>query len=359
VPAAARARATVLGLPNERFHGPGLGEGFRREVAAAFARAGRPGAEGMDLLAISGGGEDGAFGAGLLTAWEPRPRFRLVTGVSTGALTAPFAFLGPGWDAGLEEVYTRVTFADIARRRWLPAAIFDDAMADTAPLFRTISRLLDERMMAAIAAGYAEGRLLLVGTTNLDDGSGCIWNLGAIAASGHPRALETIRRVLLASSAIPGAFPPVLFDVEADGARHQELHVDGGAIAQTFLYPAALSAERRVALAAGRPVPPIRAWVIRNGRLGSQPASTERRTVTIAQRAVQTMIGASGYFDAQRIWLTTQRDAVQYRLAFIGEDFDTPYEAPFEPAYMRALFAYAQARMRAGTAWHEAPPGMG
>jgi len=317
---------------------------------------GAPLPAGLDFLAVSGGGEDGAFGAGVLTAWENRPAFTLVTGVSTGALTAPFAYLGPAWDDGLRKVYTRVSLADIAVQRPILAAVLNDGMADTAPLFRTISRLLDERMLAALAAAYGEGRLLFVGTTNLDSGSPVIWNIGAIAASGHPRALETIRKVLLASAAIPGAFPPVLFDAEVAGRRYQELHVDGGAIAQTFLYPPALGNERREAMRAGRRVLPIRAWVIRNGRLDSAWATTDRRAVTIASRAVATMIAASGFFDAQRIWLNAERDGVAFRATWIGPGFDVPYERPFDPPYMRALFDYGQRRVRDGTAWADRPP---
>ena len=364
VPVADLSRARIVGLENERFHASALTEGLRREFAEAVARrrrhlglaGGQPMPGGFDLLAVSGGGEDGAFGAGLLTAWRDRPRFNLVTGVSTGALTAPFAFLGPEWDDGLRQVYTEVTLADVAVPRGMLAALFDDAMADTAPLFRTISRMLDGRMLAAIAEEHRRGRLLFVATTNLDSATPVVWNMGAIAASGHPRALDTVRRILLASAAIPGAFPPVLFDVELDERRHQELHVDGGAIAQAFLYPEALGADRRALLRAGRPVVPIRAWLIRNGRMDAAWASTDRRTLTIAQRAVATMIAAGGYHDAIRIWLNAERDGVEFRVAWIGPEFDVPYSAPFEAAYMRALFAHGQRRMREGTAWRREPP---
>jgi hypothetical protein len=364
VPREAQALARVVGLDNERFLASGLSEAMRQEFAAAMARQRRflglaPEAEipgGFDVLAISGGGEGGAFGAGLLTAWQDRPSFALVTGVSTGALTAPFAFLGPAWDEGLRRVYTEITLADVAIRRGMLAALFDDAMADTTPLFHTISRLLDARMLAAIAEEYRRGRLLLVATTNLDTQTPVLWNIGAIAGSGHPRALDTARRVLLASAAIPGAFPPVLFDVEVAGRRLQELHVDGGAIAQAFLYPAGMGEERRARIRAGRAVPPIRAWLIRNGRLDAGWAETDRRTLTIAQRAVATIIAAGGYHDAIRIWLLAERDGVEFRAAWVGPDFDVPYTAPFETSYMRALFSYGQQRMRAGTAWQREPP---
>ena len=118
------------------------------------------------------------------------------------------------------------------------AALFDDAMADTSPLAETIARYTDQAMFDAIAREYQKGRLLLIGTTDLDAQRPVIWNVGAIAASRHPKSLDLFRKILLASASIPGAFQPVLLDVEIDGARFQEMHVDGGAIAQLFLYPA-------------------------------------------------------------------------------------------------------------------------
>jgi predicted acylesterase/phospholipase RssA len=165
----------------------------------------------MQLLAVSGGGENGAFGAGLLCGWSEqgtRPVFELVTGVSTGALIAPFAYLGSSYDPQLRAVYTELTPDRVLLKRAITAALFDDAMADNAPLFKTISRYVDEAMLAELAKGYDDGRLLLIGTSDLDAQQGVLWNVGAIAKSGHPRALDTIRRVLLASAAIPGARRP-------------------------------------------------------------------------------------------------------------------------------------------------------
>ncbi|MCU0943927.1 MAG: patatin-like phospholipase family protein [Rubritepida sp.] len=363
VPPEDALRAQVLGVPDERFVAGAMTEGFRRVFGEALAR--RRAVLGLrpnepmpyfELLGISGGGEDGAFGAGVLTAWADRPQFNLVTGVSTGALTAPFAYLGPAWDDGLRRVYTGVRLADVAERRAWTALLFDDALLDTAPLFRLISRELDARMLDAIATEHRRGRLLLIGTTNLDNGTPVVWNIGAMAASGHPRAPEVIRKVLLASASIPGAFPPVLFDVEVRGRRHQELHVDGGAIAQVFLYPTALGEERVAAMRAGRRVPPIRAWVIRNGRLDAEWAETGRRTFSIAQRAVSTMLFSSGYHDAERLWLTAERDGIDFNLTWITPDANVTYTEPFDPVYMRALFDYGQARVRSGNAWHKRPP---
>src|SRR5262249_17055295 len=144
------------------------------------------------------------------------------------------------------------------------------------------------------AKAYDEGRLLLIGTSNLDAQQPVIWNIGAIAKSGHSRALDTIRRILLASAAIPGAFPPTMFDVTVDGVAYQEMHVDGGAFAQAFLYPASLTQGRRERMKQGRPVIDINAYVIRNARLDPAWSAVERRTLGIAGRAISTRIPPRG-----------------------------------------------------------------
>ena len=243
-------------------------------------------------------------------------------------------------------MFTDITLADVLVERSYTAAIWDDAMADNSPLLRTISRYLDETMLAQIGRAYADGRLLLVGTSNLDAQTPVIWNIGAIAQSGHPRALDTVRRILLASSAIPGAFAPVLFDVTLDGQPFQELHVDGGIFAQLFLYPASVSRFRRERLAHGLPTAPARAWVIRNGRLDPEWAAVERQTLGIVNRAIIGMIAASGYNDVLRIYAAAERDGVDYNLAFIGPDFTMVRDKPFDPSYMRPLYElWAAARV--------------
>lgn len=313
----------------------------------------------LNLLAVSGGGEDGAFGAGLLNGWTAhgtRPTFDLATGVSTGALTAPFAYLGPDWDGAMKDVYTAITVDRVLRRRNISAALFDDGLADTSPLFDTISQYLDERMLAALAQVYQQGRLLLIGTADIDAQTPVIWNIGAIASSGHPRALDTVRRILLASAAIPGAFPPVMFDVTIDGQAFQEMHVDGGTFTQAFLYPSAVTSARRARLARRQQVAPARAWIIRNGRLDAQWATVDRRTLSIAARAISSMIASSGFNDTVRLYFFAQRDNIDYNLAFIGSDFTATLDSPFEPNYMRALFTHGYDRARGGFQWAKAPP---
>jgi hypothetical protein len=368
VPEARSADARVLGLPNERYRiaTPEGQAGLDREVMAALARRRRAldlpdGAmlPALNLLAVSGGGENGAFGADLLKGWTTqgtRPVFDLVTGVSTGALTAPFAYLGAEWDESLEDVYTNITADRVLLRRYITAAIFDDALVDTSPLFETISHYLDERMLAAIAQAYGQGRLLLIGTADIDAQAPVVWNIGAIAGSGHPRALDTVRRIMLASAAIPGAFPPVMFDVAVDGVQHQEMHVDGGTFMQAFLYPSAVTIARRAAIARGQRIQPAHAWIIRNGRLDSEWAMVDRRSVSIAGRAIASMIAASGFNDAVRLYFFAQRDGVDYNLAYIGPGFTQRLESPFEQGYMRALFAHGYDRARGGFPWAKTPP---
>lgn len=353
----------VLGIANARFwvdrHSEALLEELQQQ--ARRAQAAQPGAApaGEDLLAISGGSDNGAFGAGLLAGWSARgtrPEFRAVTGISAGALTAPFAFLGASEDQHLREVFTKVTPGEIfIFRQMLRALLFYDAVADTGPLSSMIYRYVNDDMMAAIAREYAKGRLLLIGTTNLDLQRPVVWNIGAIAASGHPKALDLFRRILLASASPPGAFPPVFIDVEVDGRRFQEMHVDGGAVAQLFLYPAWLHLgdwSRANGVSRERT-----AWLIRNSRADPEPDSTQRQLLSIGRRAVSTLVHFGGLNDLVRIYLTTRRDGVHFRLAFIGNEFNAPRAEFFDQSYMRALFDHGFDQARAGYPWRTEPPG--
>lgn len=364
VPSAETARALPLGLANARFFPLVDRAGMiaeweqslkrQRQVLGLAPDAQLPTAR---FLAVSGGGDNGAFGAGVLVGWTEagdRPEFQVVTGVSTGALIAPFAFVGPAYDKQLRDVYTTISADDVFSERGLISGIFDDAMADTTPLWNLISKYVDEQLMVAIAREYQKGRLLLIGTTDLDAERANIWNIGAIAASGHPGALDLVRKILRASSAVPAMFQPVMIDVELDGKKYQEMHVDGGAIAQLFLYPPSVdlstSGVRRQRTA----------YIIRNARLDPDYAVAERRTITIAGRAISTMLAASGHNDVLRIYFVSQRDGVDYNLAYIGSDFVAPEKkGEFDQAYMRALYDYGYQQAKAGREWHKAPPGLG
>lgn len=365
VPEERTAEATIPGIPGARFWVDKETEPFLREALQSFEReraylasTGHAGAlPPVSFLAVSGGGDNGAFGAGLLKGWTEhgsRPVFKAVTGVSTGALIAPLAFLGSAYDDTLAEAYTAITKADIFEDRGLLAAIFDDALADTFPMSKMIERFVTQELLDAIAVEYEKGRLLFVGTTDLDARRPIVWNMTAIAASESPDALPLFRKILLASAAVPGAFPPVMIDVEVDGKRYQEMHVDGGAMAQVFLYPPTLN----VALESARhhAERERRVYIIRNARLDPDWADVERRTFSIAGRAISSLIHSQGIGDLYRIYLTTQRDGFDYNLAYIGADFDFQHNEEFDQAFMRALYEYAYQLGRRGYPWRKTPP---
>ena len=322
-----------------------------------------------DFLAISGGGENGAFGAGLLTAWSSlgtRPNFKVVTGVSTGALSAPFAFLGPAYDDQLEYVYTRILPSDVMTSRGLITAALSDSLYDSTPLLHTIRRFATPALLAAIAREYNDkGRLLFVATTNLDVPVGVLWNMGAIAGSGHPQAADLFARILLASASVPGVFPPVMLDVEVGGERYQEMHVDGGTVAQVVLYPASFggadlakhytAANRRlyeIALKRRR-----RLFVIRNSRPGPDIETVARSTVKIATRALSSLIQTQGIGDLYQLYLLCQRDGIDYNVTFIPESFNAKPSEPFDPGYMRKLYQLGRDLVAADHVWSKLPPG--
>lgn len=366
VPLSMASEIKPLDIPYARFYADGDPAAFRalayETIAKANARREAAGIKPDKLpptafLAISGGGDDGAYGAGLLLGWTAhgdRPEFAVVTGISTGALSAPFAFLGSDYDDKLKRIYTETTADDIFNKEPILGLLSGDAAADTTPLKRLIASYVDQQMVRHIAEEYDKGRLLLIGTTNLDQSRAIIWNIGAIAKSTDPRARELIVEVLRASASIPGAFPPVMLDVTVGGKRYEEMHVDGGAMAQVFLYPPSL---RLKAIERMRPGHKDIAYIVRNGRLFRAETSVKRQTMAIAGQAISTMTAANGMNDLYRIYLTTRRDGVDYNLAYLEEDFDVPYEGPFDKTYMNTLFEYGFRKGSAGYAWKKLPPG--
>lgn len=311
-------------------------------------------------LSLSGGGDNGAFGAGLLVGWSQRgdrPNFDLVTGVSTGALLAPFAYLGKDYDPVLTYVYTQTSPEKIYKMRWLLSVVTDDGIADTTPLYELIAKYVDDDFLRKVAYEHqVKGRWLLIGTTNIDAGIPVVWNMGKIATIGTPQALDLFRKIMLASASIPGAFPPVMFDVAVDGETYHEMHVDGGVSAQVFLYPTAAA---RTADAAGLVRSAKRdAYIIRNSRLDNDKEDVERSTISIVKRSISQLIQSQGLGDIYQIYQTTQKDHVGFNLAFIGPDFKATRKVEFDSDYMRALYHYGYDRALKGYLWAKHPPGL-
>jgi hypothetical protein len=308
-------------------------------------------------LAISGGGDKGAFGAGFLNGWTQagtRPEFKLVTGVSTGALIAPFAFLGQAYDQDLRAMYTSVSQGDIAAKRFFYSVLVDDAMADTTPLAKLLGVHVTRKMLDDIAVEYARGRLLYIGTTNLDARRPVVWNVTKIAASRRPEALDLVRKIMLASAAIPGAFPPVMFDVEASGETYAEMHVDGGATTQVFVYWAGVRLSK---LAREHHAErDRRIYILVNARLDPEWGETERRALPITFRAIDTLLEFQTIGDLYRIYAVTQRDGTDFNLAFIPDAFKVPHAEDFDTSYMKKLYRFGFDEASQGYPWLKEPP---
>ncbi|MDR3557388.1 MAG: patatin-like phospholipase family protein [Syntrophobacteraceae bacterium] len=367
VPRGQGNEAVIPGIPNARIYADTdptrlarLGMKSLEREKAFLASSGYKGPlPPACFLAISGGGDDGAFGAGLLVGWTAqgtRPRFKVVTGVSTGALIAPFAFLGPAYDNVLRDVYTNVSKKDIFTPRNLLTVFFKDALLDTTPLWRLVSRNVDRQMLDDVAAEYRKGRLLLIGTADLDSRKGVIWNMGQIASSDDPKALDLFRKIMLASAAIPGVFPPVLFDVEVNGKAYQEMDVDGGTVAQVFIYPPSLRLKQMSEQ--NQIKRERRLYVIRNARLDPEWAEVQRRTLSIAGRALSCLIQSQGKGDILTIYNLSQRDGIDFNLAYIPKTFKEPHTEDFDRQYMRKLFDTGYAMAAKGYPWAKAPPGL-
>lgn len=311
-----------------------------------------------NYLTISGGGADGAFGTGLLAGWTAsgtRPEFTMVTGISTGALTAPFAFLGPDYDDELKQLYTTTTTSDIVEERSLISALFSDAMADTKPLRALIAKYITADVIEAIAREHQRGRRLFIGTVNLDAGRSVIWNIGAIAASGYRHKLELVHDVLQASAAIPIAFPPVAIPVEADGRRYDELHVDGGTGSQVFVYPAAIDWRAITNKLKVKGDPTV--YVLRNAFLDSDYRGVKRDLLPIATRSIASLIRTQGIGDLYQIYALCKRDGNDFNLAYIPSSFTDEPSEDFDPVYMSKLYELGYKMATKGYAWEKSPPG--
>jgi hypothetical protein len=313
----------------------------------------------VEYLALSGGADDGAFGAGLLVGWTKRgdrPRFEIVTGVSAGALIAPYAFLGPRYDAQLAELWTEFDAKMVFTPQVLAGLLGAEALTDTKPLRELIARHVNRRMLREIAQEYRSGRLLMIGTTNLDAQRQVIWNMGeiAMAATRDPKAVQLFRDVLLASSSIPGLFPPVHIKVRLGAKTFEEMHVDGGATRHVFLAPAQFSLRTFDSL---YPRPPIRrVYVVRNARLEPVYEAVQPNTLAIGARSLTTLTKRQSIGDLNHIYAMTRRDGAEFRLASIPPSFTQKGSQSFDPVYMKALFEVGYRLGLGGNAWVDTPP---
>jgi predicted acylesterase/phospholipase RssA len=340
--AAEQAKAVIPGMPDARFWADSIDD-FK---AAAPTQAG-------PWIALSSGGADGAFGAGLLnglTKSGKRPDYAVVTGVSTGSLMAPFVFAGPKYDPMLL-AYTKITAADV-----FEIGNTGESFLDSWPLKDLIAKQITPELLADIAAAHSAGRRLFIVTTDIDAERSVVWNMGAIAAhaadkNGGDAALKLFRSILLASSAIPGGFPPVLIDVEADGKQFQEMHVDGGVGGQFFVAPPAL-----MAATSDYKLPATQLFVVINTGLQPEFQVVSRNTPSVLTGTVGAAVKVDTRLMIDRAYIVAKRSDVPFNIATIPADFNTPSRGPFDPDYMGALFQVGEQIGKSATPFANEPP---
>lgn len=341
--------AVVPGIPGARLWAddPAIASG-RRSAVTQGAQV-KP-----HLLALSGGGADGAFGAGLLAGWSARgtrPTFTFVTGASAGALIAPFAFLGSEYDEELRSVFASSEIRGLLQSDGL-AGILGTSLYKTAPLRDLIARHVGPEMVAAVAREYRKGRRLYVVTTNIDSQRTAIWDMGRIAESGDPAAIDLFRAVMTASASIPGVFSPVLIEVEANGRRFAEMHVDGGVTSNLMIVPESILASGTTLFAPdARP----NVYIVINGKFAPDFEVVRASTLPIVTRSFETSVRANTRNTLLATYQFAKSKGWDLNLASVDPDYPKSASFTFDPDYMAQLFEYGYQRGKSGVLWQTAP----
>jgi hypothetical protein len=313
-----------------------------------------------NVLALSGGGSYGAFTAGLLNGWTAtglRPQFDIVSGVSTGALIATYAFLGPQYDHALCEFYTTTTTAEIYRERCKPAVLWSDSFVSSEPLERMIDASITPQVLCEVAYGHVNGRRLYIGTTNVDTGRLVIWDMGAIASSGKPDSLTLYRKIILASASPPGFFPPVPIDITVNGYTYTELHVDGGATAQVFFRSSMIEIDPSKFSDGRQPLAGSCVYIVVAGKAYPDPTCVESKALTIAGRSLGALTYAQTRNDLVRIYTLSLLTGMDFRVATIPQDWTIAEDSmTFDPAQMHTLYCRGYQWSATGRAWADVPP---
>jgi hypothetical protein len=357
--AADQAAAVIPNMPDVRVFADAPPAQFRKAVCGNLNLFGDLGhAATPTYLALSGGGADGAYGAGVLNGWTAsgtRPEFTVVSGVSTGALIAPFAFLGPSYDDLLRQLYTSGIAESLLASPRLESALFGSGLFGSQPLRQLVARYVDRPMLARVAAEYAKGRCLAVVTTDLDAQRAVVWDMGRIASYGSPAALELFRDVLTASASTPVVFPPVLIGVEANGRTVKEMHVDGGVKAPVFTLPEAFL------LSNARPERRLRLniYVLINDTIDPDFLVVPDRNVEIAGQAVSAMIKGQIRSVIFRTYEFAQENGWGFNLTYLDQAAPSDSGVGFDTAYMRRIYEYGYEKARSGRFWQTSPPSPG
>jgi hypothetical protein len=324
---------------------------FRDAVGRLLARIDREADAGdstVDFLAMSGGGDYGAFGAGFLIGWAGveakewrRPDFDAVTGVSTGALLAPFAYVGTTEACARVEGFYRDPRADwIAGRGLFFFLPSNSSFMTLYGLERDVRAAVDTPFIERMAQESRSGKLLFISATDLDLGRQKFWDLGYEAERAHAAgAPDRVQQILMASAAIPAVFPPVVID--------GSVYADGGVTANVFLRLDPRSPDgilqRWRAEHPGRPLPKVRYWIIVNNQLDQTPHTVQLRWPSVISPSLATAIRSATMAEVR--WLAAQADFVnsmwgtdiEVRMVAIPDDWRAPVKGDFKKETMESL----------------------
>ncbi len=359
VPESLVSNAKLVGYTNIRYWGDdasSIAQGTYQKIAEQQIASGNLSNE-RYYLSISGGGSSGAFGAGVLFGWTAagnRPEFTIVTGISTGSLIAPLAFLGAPYDDELKAAYTEISGKDIYVKKSIFNIIGTDSAADNTPLRRLVATYVTDKMLVDIRREHANGRRLLIGTTNIDAERPVVWDIGAIASSDVPGRKQLIQDILVASASIPGIFPPIRLKVVADGKTYDEFHVDGGTSNQAFLFPSNLSLrglDKKLGAKRHRTL-----YVIRNGKVTPEYSAVKPKLASIIGKSVSSLIKTQGVGDLYRMYSNAQRDGVAFNAIWVPKSFTMKEATPFDPVFMQSIFDVGYKMGREGIPWAKQPP---
>jgi hypothetical protein len=314
-----------------------------------------------NILSLSGGGSFGAFSAGVVCGWTAkgdRPNFDVVTGISTGALVAPFAFLGPAYDEQLKTFYTTLEDKDLYKMRPI-RGLFRESLADNSPLAEKVDQVLSQQVICELAQEHQKGRRLYIGTTAAESKQFVVWDIGAIACRGRPDDKQLIKQILLGSSAIPGVFPPQHITVDVDGMCVTERHSDGGISQALFIHPPYVPPEHR-SKNQNSDLAGTNIYLVVAGKLYADLEVIKPMALNLVGKEISAMIYAQTRGDLQRMFTTSMLTGMNYYLTSIPMEYPAPTSGmAFKIPALTGMFNEGYRIVTEGVAWRRTPPGVG
>ncbi len=315
------------------------------------------------VLAVSAGGPNGAYGAGFLKGWSKegsRPLFKVITGVSSGAIIACCAFLGKDYDDQLEKFFTMMSTKDIMKKNSFFGILFGGSFMSSAPLVKKISVIVDEKLITKVAEEHRHGRRLFIGTVNLDAQEFVVWDMGALACKGGPDSVKMFRKILLASTAMPMMFPPTYFKVSsATGELYDEMHVDGGAMREVFYIDQLTKNMVGAAKVSGIDLSKYRPqiYILITSYMVPHRQKVKDNLIDIGVRSLNTLEAEAYSGDIYRLFAFSQKRGLDFNLAYIPDDFKPRPKEVFDKKEMQRLFKRGYDDAINGYKWHKIPPG--